>query len=134
MKTNWSFCSAFVMALIASMILSATGCASPRGHSYNEDFSQSLPTDPKYFIENIDDDHFKLTIHQGSPVQGPQRIIDMKNAAPNIAEAEARRRGWDNWQLDYIQESNQGWMHILIAEITRKPGLRNPPDYSQPHL
>jgi hypothetical protein len=134
MKTNWSFCSFLVMGLIVGIILSTTGCASPRGHSYNQDFNQSLPTDPKYFIENIDDDHFKLTIHQGSSLQGPQRIIDMKNAAPNIAEAEARRRGWDNWQLDYIQERNQGWMHILIAEITRKPGLRMPPDHSQPNL
>jgi hypothetical protein len=123
-----------MMALIGGIILSATGCASPRGNSYNQDFNQSLPTDPKYFIENIDDDHFKLTIHQGSSLQGPQRIIDMKNAAPNIAEAEARRRGWDNWQLDYIQERNQGWMHILIAEITRKPGLRLPPDHSQSNL
>ena len=122
------------LLLINATVLALTaGCATHDERSYNQDFNQSLPTDPKYFIENIDDDHFKLTIHQGSPVQGPQRIIDMKNAAPSIADAEARRRGWDNWELDYIQEQNQGWMHILIAEITRKPGLKTPPDHSQPN-
>ena len=33
---------------------------------------------------------------------------------------EAKRRGWQNWNLDYIQERDKGWMHIVIADVTRK--------------
>jgi hypothetical protein len=109
-------------ALLASAVLVAAGlgCATHDEHSYNQDFSQSLPADPKYSIENVDDNHFKLILYQGRPDDGPGRVSDMKSAAPVIADTEAKHRGWAAWQLDYIQERDKGWMHILIAEVTRK--------------
>ena len=128
MKTNRPLWTFRLLALSVSLLISAMGCATHTARSYNEDFSQSLPTDPKYFIQNEDDNHFKLTLHQGSTEQGPQRVIDMKNAAPVIADAEAKRRGWQSWQLNYIQERNQGWMHVLIAEVTRKNPAEMSPD------
>ena len=130
MKTNRSLWTFRLLALSVSLLISAMGCATHTARSYNEDFGQALPTDPKYFIENVDDNHFKLTLHQGSTEQGPQRVVDMKSAAPIIADAEAKRRGWQNWQLDYIQERNQGWMHVLIAEVTRKNPVELSPDRS----
>jgi hypothetical protein len=111
------------------LIMSGAGCATHNERSYNQDFGQTLPAAPKYSLENIDDNHFKLILHQGSPDAGPGRVSDMKSAAPVIAGTEARHRGWAGWQVDYIQERDQGWMHVLIAEVTRK----NPaelPDHS----
>ena len=60
-----------------------------------------------------------VTVQQGSPLPGPQRIIYVKEAATTIADAECKRRGWQEWKLDYIQERDQGWMHVVIAEVTR---------------
>src|SRR5580658_8084986 len=93
MKTNRPLWTFRLLALSVSLVISAMGCATHTARSYNQDFGQSLPTDPKYFIENVDDNHFKLTLHQGSTEQGSQRVIDMKNAAPVIADAEAKPLG-----------------------------------------
>lgn len=108
------------LLLNATLAVLAAGCATHDERSYNQDFNQNLPTAPKYFIENIDDNHFKVTVHQGSPMEGPQRIIYVKEVASTVAETEAKRRGWTNWDLNYIQERDQGWMRIVIAEVTRK--------------
>ena len=40
-----------------------------------------------------------------------------------MAETEAKRRGWGNWNLDYIFEGDQGWMHVVKAEVTRRQPL-----------
>ncbi len=114
----------------ALAILTA-GCATPDEHSYNQDFNQNLPTSPKYFIENVDDTHFKITVHQGSALPGSERVTYVKQVASAVAESEAKRRGWPNWNLDYIQERNQGWMHIVIAEVTRKNAVERTPDSTQ---
>ena len=109
-----------LLLLSAVLLLAGAGCATHNERSYNQDFGQTLPAAPQYAIENMDDNHFKLILHQGSPDAGPGRVTDMKSAAPVIADAEAKHRGWTGWQLDYIQERDQGWMHILIAKVTRK--------------
>jgi hypothetical protein len=111
-----------------TLVILAAGCATHDERSYNQDFNQNLPTSPKYVIENIDDTHFKVTVHQGSPLEGSQRVIYVKQVASTVAESEAKRRGWPNWNLDYIQERDQGWMHIVIADVTRKNAVERTPD------
>lgn len=116
-----------LLLLNVALALFAAGCATHDEHSYNQDFNQSLPTAPKYFIENIDDTHFKVTVHQGSPADGPERVIYVKQAASAVAENEARHRGWPSWDLNYVQERDQGWMHVVIAEVTRKNAIEKVP-------
>src|ERR1700722_4337970 len=128
MKIN-SFRWMFRLLLVnVTLIILAAGCATHDERSYNQDFNQNLPTSPKYVIENIDDTHFKVTVHQGSPLEGSQRVIYVKQVASTVAESEAKRRGWPNWNLDYIQERDQGWMHIVIADVTRKNAVEKTPD------
>jgi hypothetical protein len=131
MKTkrfHWTF---RLLLLNVTLAVLATGCATHDEHSYNQDFNQNLPTSPKYFVEDIDDNHFKVTVHQGSPVPGTQRDLSVKQVASTVAESEAKRRGWQNWDLNYIQERDQGWMHIVIAEVTRKNAVEKRPDSTQ---
>jgi hypothetical protein len=109
-----------LLLLNAALVVLAAGCATNNERSYNQDYNQNLPTSPKYLIENVDDTHFKITVHQGSPMPGTERITFVKEVASTVAASEARRRGWQNWDLNYIQERNQGWMHIVIAVVTRK--------------
>jgi hypothetical protein len=61
-------------------------------------------------------------------LEGSQRVIYVKQVASTVAESEAKRRGWPNWNLDYIQERDQGWMHIVIADVTRKNAVERTPD------
>ena len=119
------------LLLNATLAVLAAGCATHDERSYNQDFNQNLPTAPKYFIENIDDNHFKVTVHQGTPSEGPQRIIYVKEVASTVAETEAKRRDWKNWDLNYIQERDQGWMRIVIAEVTRKNAVEKTPGSTQ---
>jgi hypothetical protein len=131
MKTNqlrWTL--RLLLSSVAFVILAA-GCATNNMKSYNQDFHQNLPTSPNYSIENVDDTHFRVTVHQGSPLAGTERIIYVKEAASMVAATEAKRRGWQNWNLDYIQERDQGWMHIVIADVTRKNPIEKTPDKTQ---
>lgn len=114
-----------LLLLNATLVVLATGCATHDERSYNQDFNQNLPTSPKYYIENIDDNHFKVTVHQGSPMDGSQRVIFVKQVASTVAASEAKRLGWKNWDLNYIQDRDQGWMRIVIAEVTRKNAVEN---------
>ena len=109
----------------------AIGCATHNERSYNQDFNQNLPTSPKYTIENVSDTHFKVIVHQGSPLRGTERIIYVKEVAAAVAQSEAKRRDWQNWNLDYIQERDQGWMHIVIADVTRKNAVEKKSDSTQ---
>ena len=120
MKTNPLRWTLRLLLLNVALVVLAAGCATHDERSYNQDFNQNLPTSPKYTIENVDDTHFQVTVHQGSPLPGTQRIIYVKEVASTVAATEAKRRGWQNWDLDYIQERDQGWMHIVIADVTRK--------------
>jgi hypothetical protein len=110
----------------AAALLFVSGCATPAEHSYNQDFSENLVTAPKYYIRDETDDRFKIVVHQGKPAdEKPNsasggRIDDVKTAASDVAKAEAQRLGWQRWHLDYIQEKDQGWMHVVVAEVKRE--------------
>ena len=131
MKTNRIRRTLRLLLLNATLVLLAAGCATQNERSYNQDFNQNLPTSPKYTIENVDDTHFQVNVHQGSPLPGTQRIIYVKQVASTVAATEAKRRGWKNWDLGYIQERDQGWMHIVIADVTRKNAVEKKPDSTQ---
>ena len=120
MKTNQLRRTLQLLLLNVTLVVLAAGCATHNERSYNQDFNQNLPTSPKYTIENVDDTHFQVVVHQGSPLPGTQRVIYVKEVASAVAGTEAKRRGWQNWDLGYIQERDQGWMHIVIADVTRK--------------
>jgi hypothetical protein len=131
MKTNQLRRTLRLLLFNATLAVLAAGCATHNERSYNQDFNQNLPTSPKYTIENVDDTHFQVTVHQGSPLPGTQRVIYAKEAAAAVAQSEAKRRGWQNWNLDYIQERDQGWMHVVIADVTRKNAVEMTPDKTQ---
>lgn len=128
MKTNPLRRTLRLLLLNAAFAVLAAGCATHNMKSYNQDFHQNLPTSPNYAIENVNDTHFQVTVHQGSPLAGMERIIYVKDVASTVAATEAKRRGWQNWNLDYIQERDQGWMHIVIADVTRKNAIEKTPD------
>ena len=131
MKTNQLRRMLRLLFLNAALAVLAAGCATHSERSYNQDFNQNLPTSPKYSIANVDDTHFQITVHQGSPSPGTQRIIYVKEVVSAVAASEARRRGWQNWNLGYIQERDQGWMHIVIAEVARKNAVVMTPGPTQ---
>ena len=108
------FTSLVILAVFSS------GCATHEEHSFNDDFNQSLPTAPKYSIENVDDTHFTVTGRQGQPLKSETRIIHVKRAVAAVAETEAKRRGWENWQLEYVRQGDVGWMFVAKAEVVRK--------------
>ena len=124
MKTKFMLSTVLPAAALALFL---AGCASPEYKSYNQEYNQNLPTAPKYYIENIDADHFKVTVHQGSPMPGSEPTIFVKQVASTVAETEAKSRGWANWDLNYIQERNQGWMRVVIAEVSRKNAVEKNP-------
>ena len=103
-----------------------TGCATPVEHSYNQDFGQNLVTSPKYYIRDENDDRFKIVVHQGKPASDKPdsssggRVEDVKTAASEVAMTEVQRLGWQRWQFNYIQEKDQGWMHMVVAEVKRE--------------
>jgi hypothetical protein len=117
-----------LLALNAAVALLAAGCATYAEHSYNQDFHQNLPTSPNYTIKDVDDSHFKVEVFQGSPGTEGERAVYVKKAAASVAENEAKRRGWTNWDLNYTEDYNHGWMHIVTAEVTRKNAAEKSPD------
>ncbi|MGD0086517.1 MAG: hypothetical protein ABSC24_05245 [Verrucomicrobiota bacterium] len=131
MKTNPLSRILRLLFLNAALAVLGAGCATHNERSYNQDFNQNLPTSPNYSIANVDDTHFQITVHQGSPSPGTQRIIYVKEVVSAVAASEARRRGWQNWDLGYIQERDQGWMHIVIAEVARKNAVAMTPGPTQ---
>ena len=120
MKTNplrWTF--GFLL-FNSALLFWGTGCATHEEHAFNADYNQNLPTSPKYYIEDLGQTHFTVTVRQGESMATQQRVIFVKRAASTVAETEAKRRGWENWQLEYILERDQGWMHIVKADVIRK--------------
>jgi len=123
MKINLSHWTLRLLLLNATALLLTAGCATNKEGSYNNDFHQDLPTSPQYSIKLIDNSHFQVIVRQGSPYEGQQRVVYVKQAAAAVAENEARHRGWENWDLNYIQDRDQGWMHVVIADVTRKNAI-----------
>lgn len=72
-----------------------------------------------YRIHDEDGNRFFITVNQGSPSDAAERVSDEKVAATAVAKAECQRIGWQKWDVNYIQERDQGWMHIVIAKVTR---------------
>jgi hypothetical protein len=130
MKTNQLRWTLRLLLLNATIVVLAAGCATP-DRSYNQDFNQNLPTSPRYTIENVNDTDFHVIVRQGSPLRGMERITDVKQVASAVAETEAKNRGWQNWDLNYIQESDQGRMHVVIADVTRKNAVEMTPRSTQ---
>jgi hypothetical protein len=130
MKINqlrWTF---RLLLLNATLVVLATGCATP-DRSYNKDFNQNLPTAPNYAIENVNDTDFHVIVHQGTALKGTDRVIYVKQVASAVAKSEAKHRGWENWDLNYVQEYDQGWMHVVVADITRKNAVEKTPGLTQ---
>lgn len=109
----------WLLSLSAALLLAA-GCATQQTRSFNQDFGENFPASPNYTIKNLGDDHFKIWVYQGVPLQGPQRVIYMKEAAQTIADAEGKRRGWVRWDLNYTMDRDQGWMRVMVADVVRK--------------
>ncbi len=123
------FASSFRCLLLpVTLALFGAGCATHEQHSFNQDFNQNLPAAPNYYIEDVDATHFKVTVSQGSPAQGPDRIIYVKQAATAVAADEAKRRDWSAWDLNYIQDRDRGWMREVVAEVTRKNAVARTTD------
>jgi len=107
-------------SVLAGSLILFSGCASPDESSYNSEYRENLATDPKYYIKDETDTHFRIVVHQGSPSTLGDRVSDSKQAATDVAKSECLRLGWGKWHLDYVQERDQGWMHIVVAEVTRE--------------
>ena len=116
-RPGWMPC---ILSINAAIAVWLTGCASPQDHSFNADFGEDLRTKPTYFIQDKDTTHFTITVQEGTPSNGPERITDVKVAASTIAKAECQRREWKKWKLEYAQERNLGWMHVVVAEVTQE--------------
>ena len=116
-RLRWSLCLLSINAAVAILL---SGCATSNEHSFNNDFNEKLPTKPMYVIEDKDANHYTITVHQGMPSTGAERVIDVKEAASTVATSESHRRGWEKWQVNYIQERNQGWMRVVVAEVKRE--------------
>lgn len=85
-------------------------------HDYNE----NLLTKPVYFIQDKEATSFTITVKEGTPSEGPERVTDVKEAASTVAKAECQKLGWEKWDLNYIEDHNRGWMHVVVAKVTRK--------------
>ena len=109
-----------LLTINAAVAVLYSGCATPQAHSFNSDFGESLPAQPMYFVQDEDSTQFRINVHQGKHATADERLNNLKEAAATIAKAECQRRGWEKWQLNYIQERDQGWMHIVIAEVNRQ--------------
>ena len=120
MKTIQSIQLCRCLLFTVALAVFSSGCATHEEHSFNNDFNQQLPTSPKYFIENVNDNHFTVTVLQGKPMASEERILHVKRAASAVAETEAKRRGWENWQLEYVRQGSQGWMFTAKADVVRK--------------
>jgi hypothetical protein len=108
-----------VLLSVTLMILAA-GCATPT-KSFNQDYNENFPPQPKYAIDNVDDTHFKIRLYQGTPMpeQRADCVMYMKKAIWTIANDKGKRRGWQQWEVNYIQERDNGWMHVLVCVVIR---------------
>lgn len=123
MKTIHRFRLFCFFTCTAALALFSSGCATPEMRSFNDDFNQHFTIAPKYFVKDSNDTRFYVTVEQGKNSRGAERILDIKRACSNVAEHEARRRNWASWDVNYVTERDQGWMHIVKAEVTRKDAV-----------
>jgi len=98
----------------------AVGCATAT-KSFNQDYNENIPPQPNYAIDNVNDTHFKIRLYQGTPMPEQHAVCVeyMKKAIWTIANDEGKRRGWQQWEVNYIQERDDGWMHVLVCVVIR---------------
>ena len=120
MKTIQSLQLFRCLLFTTALAVFSSGCATHEEHSFNNDFNQQLPTAPMYYVEDVNTNHFTVTVLQGKPMASEERILHVKRAASAVAETEAKRRGWENWQLEYVRQGSQGWMFTAKADVVRK--------------
>ena len=119
-KTNQIVRVLGLLSINAAVAVFFSGCATPDQHSYNDDYKEHLLTQPVYFIEDKTTTSFTITVKEGTPSNGPERVTDVKTAASAVAQSECQKLGWEKWDLNYIEEHNRGWMHVVVAKVTRK--------------
>src|SRR5580700_8091235 len=102
MKANRLF---WLTLLSVTLVFLGAGCATPT-KSFNQDYNENFPPQPNYAIDNVDDSHFKIRLSQGTPMpeQRAVCVMYMKKAIWTIANDESKRRGWQQWEVNYIQE------------------------------
>jgi hypothetical protein len=102
------------------LVILAAGCSTPT-KSFNRDYNENIPPQPNYAIDNVNDTHFKIRLYQGTPMpeQRAVCVMYMKKAVWTIANDEGKRRGWQQWEVNYIQERDDGWMHVLVCVVVR---------------
>ncbi|MEI6194334.1 MAG: hypothetical protein WCS42_08385, partial [Verrucomicrobiota bacterium] len=81
-RLRWALC---LLSINAAVTVLLSGCATSNEHSFNGDFNEKLPTRPMYVIEDKDANHYTITVHQGTPSTGAERVIDVKVAASTVA-------------------------------------------------
>lgn len=116
-RLRWAI---WLLAINAGFAILFSGCSTPE-HSFNHDFNENFPVHPNYYIHDEDTNRFFITVSQGTPSEGAERVINVKEAATIVAKAECKRLGWgEKWDMNYIDERNQGWMHVVIVEVKRQ--------------
>ena len=81
--------SGWLLTINLTMVAAALvigGCASPKESSFNPEFGEDLATQPKYYIHDENDQHFLITVHQGTVSTRPERVLDVKTAATAVAK------------------------------------------------
>lgn len=119
-KTNKLVRVLGLLSINAAIAVFLGGCATPDQHDYNADYNEHLLTQPVYFIEDKTSSSFTITVKEGTPSSGPERVTDVKEAASVVARDECKKLGWEKWDLNYIEDHNRGWMHVVVAKVTRK--------------
>ena len=107
-KSNRLRRALWLLSINTGMAVLFSGCATP-DHSFNSDYNENLPVNPMYCIHDETANRFLITVNQGTPSNGAERVINVKEAASTVAKAECKRLGWEKWDLNYIQECNRGW-------------------------
>jgi hypothetical protein len=110
-----------LLSINAAMAVFFTGCATPGQHDYNADYNEHLLTQPVYFIDDQTTTSFTITVKEGTPSNGPERVTDVKTAASAVAQGECQKLGWEKWDLKYIEDHNRGWMQVVVAKVTHRP-------------
>jgi len=109
-----------LLSISAAIAVTFSGCSTPDQHSFNSDYNENLLTKPVYFIQDKEATSFIITVKEGTPSDGPERITDVKEAASTVAKAECQKLGWEKWDLNYVEDHTRGWMHVVVAKVTRK--------------
>ena len=119
-KTNFLLRTTGLLSINVALAVFIGGCSTPDQHAFNADYHENLLTQPVYFIEDKEATSFTITVKEGTPSNGPERVTDVKTAASMIAKDECQKLGWEKWDLNYTEDHNRGWMHIVVAKVTRK--------------